>query len=31
MPDSQQAFSKIANFVVNSRLLFVRNLIFNRK
>ena len=27
----QQAFGKIANFVVNSRLLFARNFIFNRK
>ena len=27
----QQAFGKIANFVVNSRLHFARNFIFNRK
>ena len=27
----QQAFGKIANFVVNSRLHFARNFIFDRK
>ena len=27
----QQAFGKIANFVVNSRLRFARIIIFNRK
>ena len=31
MPDSQQAFGKIANLVVNSRLHFARNFIFDRK
>ena len=30
MPDSQQAFGKIANLVVNSRLHFARNFIFDR-
>jgi hypothetical protein len=28
---SQQAFGKIANFVVNSRLFLARNFIFDRK
>ena len=30
-PNAQQAFGKIANFVVNSRLFLARNFIFDRK
>ncbi|CAM4448977.1 hypothetical protein FLTE109939_14130 [Flavobacterium terrigena] len=29
-PNAQQAFGYIANFVVNTRLHFARNFIFNR-